>query len=98
MRKFYMVNNWYESFMIFTSLEKAKETVISLRLRCSDLVEEFDKRDVKKEIDLHKTYSSIEFYRDDKDWYKNYCILELQEGQGFGPELSTKDEYGFIIE
>lgn len=95
MTKLYLVNNWYESFMIFTTLEKAKEVVMYLRREACELYE-YDKEGVEKEIDIYEKNRSPDLYRD--YWYKNFYIVELQEGQGFGSELTTSDEFRFIVE
>lgn len=93
----YLVNNWYESFMIFTTLEKAKEVVMYLRREACEFNEEYDKEGIEKEIDIYEKDISEDLY-DDKYWYKNFYIIELQEGQGFGPGLTTSDEFRFIVE
>ena len=92
---YYLVNNWFESYMIFSSLEKAKNLVKKLRKRCALNVEEFNMEDVNKEVLIYKK-ECFYFSKKDEEWYNNYYITELQEGQGFGPGLSGDDEFSFI--
>jgi hypothetical protein len=86
--------------MIFLTLEKALNAVEILRKRfaknCDLNIENFDAISIYRNGDEPPSLI-YDVNNDDLDCYKNYYIVELKEGQGFGPELSIKDEFAFVV-
>lgn len=102
---FYAVNNWYESYMIFSNIEKAFKVVEILRKEYADNlklnIDTFDK------ICIFRNGEDIPHSFKECDLYKNYYIIELKEGQGFGSrlsvlgfgsQLSVLDKFAFVEE
>jgi hypothetical protein len=78
--RLYMVNNYFDVFMVYTSREKAEEAVRILKERCLARYTGLLKDDDSSEMpDMER-----------------YYVVEILEGQAFGDELSVYSECIFF--